>query len=159
MANELESEFFHESSIKDFEVECVLDRQHKNGQIEYLIKWKNYDDSHNCWKTPDEMNCSSLIMAFEQKRKKRVKISTKSRHSKRTRVNSGHSDDVPVFYRSADESESLSETSLLNTSTMLSQPSTSVTQHTNAISGGFFFDHVHIISIILGATKIYIQTF
>lgn len=142
------SEFFCESSIcfedsndndNDFEVECVLDRRTTNGQMEYLLKWKNFDESHNSWETLDKMDCSSLIMDFERKKKKHMKTSSKSKkvpRSKRRRMNSGQSDDVPVVYRLADESGSLSETSLLNTSTMSSQPS--VSQATIAISGGFF---------------------
>ena len=33
-----------------FEIEAILDKRVKNGQFEYLIKWKGYDNpSSNTW--------------------------------------------------------------------------------------------------------------
>lgn len=143
MANQLCNESFYESSILDFsqdsnefEVECVLDRRQKNGHLEYLLKWKNYDHSHNRWTSSDKLNCNTLIMDFERRKRKRVRVSFKSNVPKWRRLNSGQSDDAPVMYRSADESGSQSETSILNTSFTLSQPSTSVPQPSNEIPIG-----------------------
>ena len=36
-------------SDEEYEVEKVLERRmKKGGQVEYLVKWKNYDDPGDC---------------------------------------------------------------------------------------------------------------
>lgn len=35
-------------------------------QIEYLVKWKNFDISENSWVKEPNMNCQELIRNFER---------------------------------------------------------------------------------------------
>ena len=41
-----------------YEVEKILDmRNTTKGQQEYLVKWKNYDESENSWEPTRNLNC------------------------------------------------------------------------------------------------------
>lgn len=48
-----------------FEVEKVLDKRVKNGNIEYLLKWKGFTSRHNLWVLEKDANCHKLIEKFE----------------------------------------------------------------------------------------------
>ncbi|XP_042540397.1 chromobox protein homolog 3-like [Dipodomys spectabilis] len=48
----------------EFEVEKVLSRRVRCGNIEYLLKWKGYSDTYNSWETEENLNCADLITAF-----------------------------------------------------------------------------------------------
>lgn len=52
--------------ISSYEVEKILNKRTKNNRAEFLIKWRNYDDSHNLWLTEDKLDCYELIIEFEQ---------------------------------------------------------------------------------------------
>lgn len=47
------------------EVESILKKRTRNGETEYLVKWKSYDDSFNTWEPEENMNCKELIKRFE----------------------------------------------------------------------------------------------
>ena len=56
-------------SDEEYEVEKVLDkRQKKGGQVEYLVKWKNYDDpDDNTWEPADNLKeAKNVIDKFEK---------------------------------------------------------------------------------------------
>ena len=45
-------------SDEEYEVEKVLDKRVKKGQVEYLVKWKNYDDpDDNTWEPIGNLEC------------------------------------------------------------------------------------------------------
>jgi hypothetical protein len=41
-------------SEEEYEVEAILDSRMRYNRLEYLAKWKNYDESHNQW----EVHCN-----------------------------------------------------------------------------------------------------
>jgi hypothetical protein len=64
-----------------WEVEKILEKRKKNGQIQYKLRWKGYDESWDTWApTSDFENMTDLIQEFEQA--KRV---THARKRRRTR--------------------------------------------------------------------------
>lgn len=48
---------------------CLKSRIYKQ-QVEYLLKWEGYPDEDNSWVPEERLNCSNLIQAFEDGRKK-----------------------------------------------------------------------------------------
>ena len=56
-------------SDEEYEVETVLDkRTKKGGQVEYLVKWKGYDDpDDNTWEPADNLKeAEALIKKYEK---------------------------------------------------------------------------------------------
>lgn len=42
-------------------------------QIQYLIKWLNYDEKENSWEPVENLNCAELVEQFERVHKKEDK--------------------------------------------------------------------------------------
>ena len=56
-------------SDEEYEVEKVLEKRvKKGGQVEYLVKWKNYDDpDDNTWEPADNLKeAKNVIDKFEK---------------------------------------------------------------------------------------------
>lgn len=49
-------------------------------QLQYLLKWRNYDDTENTWEPVENLDCPELIKEFEANRKKK-RVEEKSRKS------------------------------------------------------------------------------
>ena len=56
---------------EEYEVEEILNKRIKKGQIEYLVKWKGWDlPEHNTWEHRDNLeNSKELITEYEIKLK------------------------------------------------------------------------------------------
>lgn len=55
-----------DDEVKDeYEVESIVDRKVENRKIQYLVKWKGYDDSQNSWEPRENLaNCEELIESY-----------------------------------------------------------------------------------------------
>ncbi|XP_022253749.1 uncharacterized protein LOC106469502 [Limulus polyphemus] len=51
---------------KIFSVEKILNKRKHKDKVEYLIKWKNYPDSENCWEPEENILSKDLIEEYEQ---------------------------------------------------------------------------------------------
>ena len=49
-----------------FVVDKILDRRTYRGKVQYLVKWKGYDESENQWRyLKDLADCSDAVADFE----------------------------------------------------------------------------------------------
>nr|CAH0103195.1 unnamed protein product [Daphnia galeata] len=63
-----------ESAVEEkYVVEKVVDKRKRKGTVQYLLKWKGYDDRENTWEEEQNMNCPDLIAEFENQPKKKKK--------------------------------------------------------------------------------------
>ncbi|CAN7997851.1 unnamed protein product, partial [Ixodes pacificus] len=47
-------------------VEKILKKRINAGKVEYLLKWKGYPDSENCWEPEENIISKRLIQLFEK---------------------------------------------------------------------------------------------
>ena len=53
--------------------EKIIDkRTYGSGKVEYLLKWKEYEEKHNSWEPKEDFECEDLINEFEEKQKSKV---------------------------------------------------------------------------------------
>ncbi|KAM7344427.1 chromobox protein homolog 3-like [Cochliomyia hominivorax] len=51
---------------KEFIVEKILSSRMRNRRLEYLLKWKGFDDSENSWEPAKNLDCPEMIKLFEE---------------------------------------------------------------------------------------------
>lgn len=67
--NEAEAEAEAEEE-EEFEVEKILDRKYEDGQLNYLVQWKDYDSSFNTWEPiTNLLHCQDKIKEYEDKKR------------------------------------------------------------------------------------------
>lgn len=54
------------SGERVYQVEKVLGKRFQNGRLEYLLKWKGYPNSENCWEPEENILSRDLIEEFER---------------------------------------------------------------------------------------------
>jgi hypothetical protein len=52
---------------KEYEVETILYSRMRYNRLEYLVKWKGYDESHNQWEEHTQLHTKSKIVQFHRK--------------------------------------------------------------------------------------------
>jgi RNase H-like domain found in reverse transcriptase/Reverse transcriptase (RNA-dependent DNA polymerase)/Integrase zinc binding domain/Chromo (CHRromatin Organisation MOdifier) domain len=51
---------------QEYEVEKILDQRISNGKHEYLVKWKDYEETENSWEPTEHLNCDFLVKQFHR---------------------------------------------------------------------------------------------
>jgi hypothetical protein len=54
-------------SEEEYEVEAILDSQMRYNRLEYLLKFKGYDESHNQWEAHTHVHAKPKIALFHRK--------------------------------------------------------------------------------------------
>lgn len=113
---------------EEYVVEKIVGKRTVKGRIEYLLKWKGYNDDENTWEPKDNLDCPDLIAEFERKEKERKekggskqptrkpvekpKVKSKTTAKKRKRhEDSDATDDEPVTLSDSDEKSSRASSS------------------------------------------------
>jgi hypothetical protein len=52
------------NSEEEYEVEAILDSQMCYNRLEYLVKWKGYDERHNQWEVHTQIHAKPKIAQF-----------------------------------------------------------------------------------------------
>ena len=83
-----------------FVVEAILDHRMLNGKIQYLLKWKDYDESENSWEYEDNLNCDELLGNYislhdEEIEKLKDQQSQKTSKKKKSSKKSSNHETIP----------------------------------------------------------------
>ena len=72
-------------SDEEYEVEKILDKRQRKGGMEYLVKWKNFDDpDDNTWEPSDNLgDAEEKIKKFEKDLEAKSNVAAKKEAAKR----------------------------------------------------------------------------
>lgn len=63
-----------------YQVEKIVGKRTKSGDVQYCIKWKGFNASYNQWKSIKDLNCNGLIDDYEMEQKQPLTNKKKSRY-------------------------------------------------------------------------------
>ena len=69
----------------EYEVEAIIGKRTIRGQVQYKIKWLNYEDNESTWEPISNLSCNILIKQYEESIKHFIKmyIATEAIESRR----------------------------------------------------------------------------
>lgn len=51
---------------KEYEVNALLAHKKRNGEMHFLIHWKNFDSKHDSWEREGNLECSTLLNRYKK---------------------------------------------------------------------------------------------
>lgn len=78
----------------EYIVEKILNHRINNGKRQYLLKWKNYDESENTWENEENLNCKELLEEYFKNHKDEIASQENKQKKKasRKKVKAGETD-------------------------------------------------------------------
>jgi hypothetical protein len=58
------------SKTEEYEVDCIVDTRKAAGRVEYLVRWKGFDDSQCTWEPESHFDTRECIDNFLRKRRR-----------------------------------------------------------------------------------------
>jgi len=71
---------------EEYVVEKIVDKRKRNGNIEYLIKWKDWSAEDNTWEPEEHLSCPDLVKEFELEYKKKKEMKEKKKERLKEKV-------------------------------------------------------------------------
>lgn len=56
-------------SSEEFEVEDIINHRGKKGNREFLVRWKNFDSTHDCWLKTSSLKCPMILKNYVKNKK------------------------------------------------------------------------------------------
>ena len=53
---------------EEYEVEKILDHRWIKGKVQYLLKWKDLNESENSWEDEENLSCGNLVLEYIKKK-------------------------------------------------------------------------------------------
>ena len=68
---------------EQYEVDQIVEKRFRKGQVEYLVQWKNYEDpKENTWESAEDLqDAAEMIKKFEKELAMTPSVTTRSRIS------------------------------------------------------------------------------
>jgi chromodomain-containing protein/p58 integrase-like protein len=60
-----------DETFEEFEVEHILDKRVRQGKVEYLVKWKGYENNENTWEPTEHLHCPDKVQEFVKRSRKK----------------------------------------------------------------------------------------
>lgn len=54
---------------EEFEVEDIINHRGRNENREFLVRWKNFDSTHDCWLKTSSLKCPMILKNYAKNKK------------------------------------------------------------------------------------------
>ena len=73
--------------MTSYEVEMIVDKRIRRGEVQYMVKWRGFDDSENTWETANDIidqGFAGQIETYENAGAPKKRNGTSKRRSRRS---------------------------------------------------------------------------
>jgi len=68
--------------MSEYNVESIVDKRVKKGNVEYLVKWIGFPQGDNTWEPREQLDCDEIISKYEEDMSKKIKKEKKKLYIK-----------------------------------------------------------------------------